>query len=427
MARMVKEATANARKAGISPRLIAQEIVDRTIGDVNVRMITENIDGVDYSTIGEELGLILPGEEIGGRISDGRVHRELVHREEEIELRLLRDYNWDMRTYDVFGIGNPLLRELLAARFHKAWGITVDSEKTFISTGALDGLYKSVLTLAGHFKKIYHTAPTFGFPAPGFAVVNWHAEVAEIPLRIIHTTEESGFKLNYEQMKALLAEDPQLRILYFTVANNPTAFDYSAHEIREVYRAIEEDGRELAVLADLAYIGTGIPEDDRTRMAAFQHPKILKRTIFVNSLSKVFTLTGDRCGWVSTDNVEWAELMRVTWNNMTAGLPAQWQLRFTAYIETFDERPEIQAKISKLYELRRDHLRDQLHELNEQYDLFEEIGVDDHSTIYNWSKLKPGQDALALFEKTGIAGVSGGAFGYSDQYIRFSVGFIPIQ
>ena len=76
--------------------------------------------------------------------------------------------------------------------------------------------------------------------------------------------------------------------------------------------------------------------------------------------------------------------------------------------------------------MRRDHLRKELHAINKQYDLFEVIGMDDHATIYNWSKLKPGEDALSLFEKTGIAGVSGSAFGYEDEYIRFSVGFIPI-
>jgi hypothetical protein len=66
MARMMTEVTAEARRAGISPEVLSRELSNRTIGDVNVRMITENIDGVDYSTIGEDLGLILPGEKIGG-------------------------------------------------------------------------------------------------------------------------------------------------------------------------------------------------------------------------------------------------------------------------------------------------------------------------------------------------------------------------
>ena len=81
---------------------------------------------------------------------------------------------------------------------------------------------------------------------------------------------------------------------------------------------------------------------------------------------------------------------------------------------------------SALYALRREHLRRDLEVVNREYHIFDVIGLDDHVTIYNWSKLKAGEDALSLFVKTGIAGVSGNAFGYSDEYIRLSVGFIPI-
>src|SRR5438067_12316820 len=49
MARMVREIETEARKAGISPEVIARMVVDRTIGDVNVRKITEKRDGVDYT------------------------------------------------------------------------------------------------------------------------------------------------------------------------------------------------------------------------------------------------------------------------------------------------------------------------------------------------------------------------------------------
>ncbi|MDQ3930181.1 MAG: aminotransferase class I/II-fold pyridoxal phosphate-dependent enzyme, partial [Chloroflexota bacterium] len=253
MARMVREVQMSAREDGISPEIIAQEIANRTIGDVNVRLITEKIDGVDYTTIGEDLGLILPGEEIGGRISTGEVRRELARREEVIERRLLDEYNWDLRVYDVYGVGNPLLREMLAEHFEGTWGIPTNPDHTFITIGALDALFKSVLTFGLHFKKKYGEACTFAFPAPGFAVVNWQVVASGVNLLKVRTTEEHSFKLTAPQLKQLLAEHPQLRILYFTVSNNPTAFSYSPDEIEDIYRVIEEDGREMAVLADLAY------------------------------------------------------------------------------------------------------------------------------------------------------------------------------
>ena len=58
--------------------------------------------------------------------------------------------------------------------------------------------------------------------------------------------------------------------------------------------------------------------------------------------------------------------------------------------------------------------------------MFERIFIDDDATVYNWSKLRPGEDAFSLFEKTGIAGVPGSGFGYTDDYVRFSIGVIPV-
>jgi len=40
--------------------------------------------------------------------------------------------------------------------------------------------------------------------------------------------------------------------------------------------------------------------------------------------------------------------------------------------------------------------------------------------------LRPDEDAFSLFEKTGIAGVPGSGFGYSDEFVRFAIGVIPI-
>ena len=68
---MVNEVIADARRRACRTRDRRAKCVNRTIGDVNVRQITEVINGVDYSTIGEDLGLILPGEVINGRVSEG--------------------------------------------------------------------------------------------------------------------------------------------------------------------------------------------------------------------------------------------------------------------------------------------------------------------------------------------------------------------
>lgn len=427
MARMVNGIIAEARNLGIPQSVISAEVVNRSIGDVNVRKITEIYQGVDYSTIGEDLGIILPGEEINGRVSDGKMYLELRERMMEFERRLLTEYNFDSRVYDLMGVGNPLLRERLAARFRGLYGVPATMDNTYISIGGLDAIDKSLRGLTQYFRLKYGGRPGFAFPTPGFTTPLWQATNLDMDILTFGTREEDRFELTAAEMERLLREHPNLRVLYLTVSNNPTAFAYSPDEIRDLLEVIRSDGRELAVIADLAYIGTGPVEEDRARMAAFLAPDALQRTIFVNSFSKVFTLTGDRMGYATIPNEEWAKMLSAVWNNVNAGLPAEWQLRFLAYTSLFEERPWIRQKIADLYTIRRTALRAELAELNEHHHLFEHVGLDDHATVYNWSKLSAGEDTLSLFEKTGIAGVDGRAFGYNSRYLRMSVGFIPVR
>ncbi len=433
MARIVREVEAECRRLGISEAAIAAEVQNRSIGDVDVRYIREREPGAapgssgDYSTIGEELGIILPGEQINGHISDGANYLHIREMMTSFERQLLREYHFDVRIYDVYGVGNPLLRDMLAETYRRKYNLPLNVQNTFVSVGALNSLDFCIRTLTMHYRDKYKAQPAFCFPAPGFAVVLWQAQASNAVVINYQTREQDGFKLTAPHLQQLLAENPNLRMIYLTLSNNPTAFSYSPDELRALWQVIADDGRELTLLTDTAYIGTGRPDEDRARMQAFLDTptNILDQTIFINSFSKIYGLTGDRFGWASTTNEKLAAIIQTAWNNTMAGLPAEWQLRFMAYVALFNERPEIPDKIRHLYHYRRERLRHELEQVNAIYHVFDEVGVDDDTTIYNWSKLAAGEDSFTVFQKTGIAGVSGSSFGYDDRYLRMSIGFRP--
>src|SRR5260370_40398869 len=109
---------------------------------------------------------------------------------------------------------------------------------------------------------------------------------------------------------AALDEAPDIRAFYLTVSNNPTAFAYSYEELRALFDVLRD--RETLVVADLAYVGTADPADDRRRMDAFVDSGILPRTVLAHSFSKTHTLTGDRCGWVGFSDPQLAEAVAVS-------------------------------------------------------------------------------------------------------------------
>ena len=428
MARMVVELRQACRERGIPEAIIASEIANRTIGDVDLRAVTERDGETDYSTLADEFGVALPGEELHGRVCSGETYLWLRQRMTENE-RVLLGQGIDLRLYDIFGIGNPLLRGWLADEM-TAWNLAIPKERVYLSIGAMDGVDKSLRGLAHLLQAHGDTQRAVLFPAPGFNVPEWQAKSLGYRLHRVVTRAEDGYKLTPAQVQQAIEEAPDLRLIYLTVSNNPTAFAYNRQELEallEVVRAAVERGRSLYVLGDLAYIGTGIPAEDQERMRAFSHPEALRQCLFVSSLSKTHSLTGDRFGWVSISDETLAEQITPAWTNSTAALPAEWQLRFMAYLDLFRQRPHLEEKLRALYTLRRARLSEQLHRLDEQYQLFARINLDDHATVYNWSQLRPGEDVFSLFEKTGIAGVPGSGFGYSDDYIRLSVGVIPVE
>ena len=432
MARMVTELEKQCRDLNFAEEVMQTEIVNRTIGDVNLRRVTE-FEGEpggpgDYRLLAEELGIALPNEQMPGYVASGETYLWLRDQMLECEKELLRQ-QIDLRVYDLFGIGNPVLRGWLAEEMQK-WGLAVTAEQVYLALGAMDGIDKVLRSLGQVYREQNISDIAVLFPAPGFNVPEWQARSYGYRLHRYRTRAEDHFKLTAFQLDEILQQAPDIHIFYLTVTSNPTAFAYTADELNALYAVLRkhwEAGRVIHILADLAYIGTAKPEEDLTRIATFTAPDVLQHTIFTSTYSKSHSLTGERLGWVTIGDPKLAAALIPGWTNTMASLPAEWQLRFMAYFRLIQSRPWIVEKLRALYRLRRRRLVEQLQKIDDEQHLFAQIYIGDDATVYNWSQLQPGEDAFSLFEKTGIAGVPGSGFGYTDDYVRFSIGVIPVQ
>ncbi|MFD7080188.1 pyridoxal phosphate-dependent aminotransferase [Streptomyces sp. NPDC059918] len=433
MARIVQDLERECAARGFSETAIRREIVNRTIGDVSVRLITE-CEGEpggpgDYRSLGDELGIALPGENLNGYRASGATYRWLRAEMTDAERRLLA-VGYDPRMYDIHGVGNPVLRDRLAADM-KQWGLDVSASQVALGLGATDCNDK---VLRGLAQLAHHRSRSPGavlFPAPGFNMPELQARAYGYRIHMVPIRPEEGFKLTAEVLAEQLTEHQDVNVVYLAVTNNPTTFAYSPEELSAivaVLRDLSRLGRHVHLLADLAYIGTGPPDVDVKRMQSLAaETEIAGQIIYVNSLSKTYTLTGERFGWVVFGDSDFARTMGSSWTNSMTTLPGEWQLRFMAYHTLFGLRPELIEKIRALYRLRRKRLRGQLERLDDVHHIFEHVYPDDDATIYSWNKLRSGEDCFSVFEKTGIAGIPGSTFGYSDDYVRFSVGILPVE
>ncbi len=431
MARLVSELEGRCRELHIAPEIMRSEIMNRTIGDVNLRLITE-CEGAsggpgDYRMLAEEIGIALPGEEFQGYVAPGATYLWLRDQMQQIERELLQQ-GLDLRIYDLLAIGNPILRAQLAERV-RPWGISATTEQVHLGLGAMDCIDKVLRGLAYVSRETQQPAIGMLCPEPGFSTPEWQAISHGYTLHRFSASAATHFKPTPQQLDEQLQLFPDIRVFYLTVANNPTTFAYTPDELNALYAVLRtywQAGREVLILADLAYIGTGQAAEDEARMATFAAPDVWQHTLFAHTLSKSHSLTGDRFGWVTIGDPQLALAIAPAWANSVASLPADWQLRFMAYLKLIEERPWLVEKMRAFYRFRRKRLVEQLHKIDAEQHLFTQIYIGDDATVYNWSQLCPGEDAFSLFEKTGLAGVPGTGFGYTDDFVRFSIGVIPV-
>jgi aspartate/methionine/tyrosine aminotransferase len=432
MARIVQELERECARRQFDEAAVRGEIVNRTIGDVNLRLVTE-CEGEeggpgDFRLLADELGVAMPGENLNGTTASGDVYRWLRDQMLDAERQLMAA-GYDPRIYDISGVGNPLLRGRLAEDMQQ-WGLAATAQHVALGLGATDCLDKILRGLA--YLALGRSQPPGAilFAAPGFNMPELQAVSYGYRLHTVLTRAEDGFKLTDSLLSRNLDENPDVNIVYLTVTNNPTAFAYSPEELSAlltVIRRFAKQGRRVHVLVDLAYIGTGPPAEDQARMRSLTSDSdVAGQMIYVSSYSKTHTLTGERFGWATFGDTEFARDMGSSWVNSVGCLPGEWQLRFMAYHTLFRQNPRLIEKIRDLYRLRRTGMREQLERFDAEHHLFERIYLDDDATIYNWSKLRAGEDCFSVFEKTGLAGIPGSTFGYSPDYIRFSVGIAPV-
>lgn len=422
LGRIVAGLTAECRVRGYPDELIAAEIVNRTIGDIDLRRIVEHTDEYDFRTLADELGVALPGEVIAGQPATGVRYLGLRWRMRTLEAALLAR-GFDVQIYDLAGVGNPMLREWLSADLAQ-WGWDLPISQVFLSIGSLDGFDKVLRGMRmTAWRDLAH--PGLIYPQPGFAVPSWIAQSLGFTIQSVPTTPASGYRMTPAQLAEMLASHPDARAVYLTLSNNPTACAYGPDELRALL-AVLAGYPEVLLLADLVYTGTGDPALERERLRVLAEYAHQAQIMTFWSYSKILSMTGSRFGWVGIGDPALAQRLPVAWLNTQSSLPAEWQLRFMAFHELVREHPEVRTKLSAVYRLRRHALIRQLEDINRTTPIFAQTHAQDDGTVYVWARLAPGETAFSLFERTGIAGVPGTAFGYRADHVRLSIGIVPV-
>jgi len=185
--------------------------------------------------------------------------------------------------------GTPELKDAVLAKLSRDNGLTYGRENIIVSVGAKHSIYNVAQALLEEGDEVLIPAP-YWVSYPDITLLAGASPV------ILPARQENGFKITPDQLDGAISG--KTRLLVLNSPSNPTGAAYTKEELRALADVAVR--RNILVLSDEIYEKLVYDGFAFASIASFGE-EIRKRTILVNGLSKAFSMTGWRIGYVAAD------------------------------------------------------------------------------------------------------------------------------
>ena len=303
--------------------------------------------------------------------------------------------------------GDPRLRNAIAAKTQRHYGLEVDPERAVtVTCGATEAMMATMLAFVEPGDEVIVFEPYYENYVPD-------AAMSGATLRFV-TLRGLDFTFDPDELRA--AFGPKTKAIIVNSPNNPSGKVFDRAELAQIAALCQEF--DCLCFTDEIYEHIVFDDNEHVPMATL--PGMFERTVCISGLSKTFSITGWRLGYVVAPP-PLSEAVRKVHDFLTVGAPAPLQQAAAVAIEQGEAYyPELRT----MYAAKRDALLVSLREAGfvchrpagAYYVMadFTDLGFDGDDTAF----------ALHLIERTGVAPVPGSSF-YDDaeagsRFVRFT-------
>ena len=234
--------------------------------------------------------------------------------------------------------GIPELRSAILEKVRSKNRIPADEEGPIVVNGGMHGLFAAFTTLLDPGDEVITFSPYW---TPVVDLVTWNGGVP-----VLVPTERARTRGITTALAAALT--PRAKVLYWNSPNNPTGDVFLPAEVEEVCAFAAGSG--LAMISDEAY--EDLIYDGTPHVSPASFPGMAERTISVFTLSKSYSMTGWRAGYViAPERYQSPIRTAVLYSTNGVSTPTQW-----AALEAMSMGPEFLAEWKAGYVRRRDRL-----------------------------------------------------------------------
>ena len=302
------------------------------------------------------------------------------------------------------------LKQAIITKFRRDNKLEYSMSQIVVSTGAKQ-------SLANLAQVILNEGDEVLLPAPYWVSYSDIAKLAGGVPVVIPSSIESDFKVTPEALEAAIT--PKTKMMIYSSPCNPSGSVYSKEELRALADVLVKFP-DIIIVSDeiyehINYVG------DHVSMAAFDD--MFERTVTVNGVSKAFSMTGWRIGYIGAPEYI-ARACNKMQGQVTSGANCIAQRATIAALE--NDPSKIQYMIDAFKERRTlilgliaDIPGMKANEPDGAFYVFPDVSYYFGKTLRGRTIQNAGEFALYLLEEAKVATVTGEAFG-DDNCIRIS-------
>ncbi|HDZ77452.1 MAG TPA: pyridoxal phosphate-dependent aminotransferase [Candidatus Omnitrophica bacterium] len=297
--------------------------------------------------------------------------------------------------------GIPELKKAIQDKLLKDNKLQYDAEQIAVSSGAKHCLFNLVQALVDDEDEVL-------IPSPYWVSYVEMVKFANGAPIILKTKKEDSFKLSAEILAASITKKSKLLIL--NSPSNPAGYIYSKQELIDIADIVVKNN--LFVISDEIYEKLIYDNSQHISIASL-NKKIYDLTFVVNGVSKAYSMTGWRIGYLAGNKDVVAAIKKI--QDHSTSNPSSISQKAALSALTSDK--EVLEKMREEFEARRNAMMGYFDRMKLEY-------VRPQGAFYIFCDISSsGMDSLRFstkfLEEKHVATIPGVAFG-DDRYVRFS-------
>lgn len=308
--------------------------------------------------------------------------------------------------------GTIELKKAICEKFQKDNGLTYTTDQIVVSGGAKASLYHAICAIVDEGEEVI-------IPSPFWLTYPELVKLAGGVCVYVNAGKETGYKITAKQLENAITD--KTKCLLLNSPNNPTGAVYSLDELKAIAKVCEEKG--IYVISDEIYEKLIYAGEKHYSIATLSN-YMKEHTVVVNGMSKSYSMTGWRIGYVGAP-LKIAKAMS-SMQSHTSSNPCSISQYASTVALTDSEGENFIAYMQQLFDDRRKFMLNKLSKIDgivcvEPKGAFY-VFIDITNFIgksYNGIKIDGSLSFADCALKKGVALIPGVAFG-DDKSIRLS-------